>query len=156
QAVAKRVEQPAFPGKELERAGDGPDLPDELVALRARRLVVRARGRLQLDAIAASDYPQWNQDIVENRISRDGLEEPAADGVNSPGRTDGRTRATFTPPNERLIAPIEGGAPPEGGTVAGWGQRQLAADRTDAWFAEIPDERPNGARLEALPRVRQH
>jgi len=46
-AIAKGIEKPAFPAKQLERAGDRPGLANELLVSGGGRSIERARPRIE-------------------------------------------------------------------------------------------------------------
>jgi len=87
--IAQRVEQPAFAGKELERAGDGPHFSDELVMAGSGCRIVRSRRGLQADAVALPDDPERYQNIVENRVVGNRGEQGPPDRIDRPRRANG-------------------------------------------------------------------
>jgi hypothetical protein len=153
--IAKRVEQPAFAGEQLERAGDGPHFSDELVMAGGGCRIVRSRRGLQAYAIPSADDPERNQNIVENRVGRNRREECPPDRVNRASRADGRARPAFASPDELLVTPVETRALSDRSASRGH-QHQLPADGADRRIRKVRNEGTDGVTVEALTRVGQH
>ena len=57
--------------------------------------------------------------------------------------------------DEFLVAPVKADALPHCRPRRIGIDHELAADRPDSWIGEVRDQRPHGARVEALARVSQ-
>src|SRR5437870_2360790 len=72
ESVLKRIQEPTFTGEELELPGDRSHLPRKLLPGRTRGPVVRKGAALKKYAITPGGDPHRDQDVVDNRVVRDG------------------------------------------------------------------------------------
>ena len=156
QSIPERVEEPPLAAEELEFPGDRAHLPSELFLGRRRGPVVRARAGLKEHPVSLRGDPHGDQDVVEDRIVRNGLEEVPTDRVDGARGAHRRVHAGLVPANELLVAPVEAEPLPDRRRLGVVGHDQLATHRAHVRVGKGSDERAKRPRLESLPRVSEH